>query len=245
MYWIPFRLHIHNYNFIVRLVFCSFTNHISESAKDLSAILQTDDENSVTNQLYSDLFGDWLHFRPKTPDDELDVYGNFGEDFPQFVENASLTVDIQRLTDSDVVHDKNIGTSVLLASSNTNSNTNGKYSPKSTFDHHTVDNTFTSNPFSYECVQGSSQKNETYPIGSTPSPEYDDESSADELNLSGDSLPGGLTLSLGDNEANDKAIDTLLEECNGKSNRILLFFSEFRSFHIETYIMFINSVRFG
>lgn len=168
----------------------------------------------VTNQLYSDLFGDWLHFRPKTPDDELDVYGNFGEDFPQFVENASLTVDIQRLTDSDVVHGKNNGTAVLLASSSNTSNTNGKCSPKSTFDN-TLDNTFTSNPFSYECVQGSAQKNDTYPIGSTPSPVYDDESSADELNLSGDSLPG-LALSLGDNEANDKAIDTLLEECNGK-----------------------------
>lgn len=170
--------------------------------------------------MYSDLFGDWLHFRPKTPDDDLDVYGNFGEDFPQFVENASLTVDIQRLTDSDVVaHDKTTGTAVLLASSNPMTNTNGgKCSPKSTFDS-TMDNTFTSNPFSYECVQSSSgssaHKNEAYPLGSSPSPEYDDESSADELNLSGDSLPG-LALSLGDNEANDKAIDTLLEECNGK-----------------------------
>lgn len=145
------------------------------------------------------------------------MYGNFGEDFPQFVENASLTVDIQRLTDSNVVHDKNYGTSVLMASTNPN-NTNGKYSPKSTFDS-AVDNIFTSNPFSYECVHGSLQKNETYPIGSSPSPEYDDESSADELNLSGDSLPG-LALSLGDNEANDKAIDTLLEECNGKLTSI-------------------------
>lgn len=144
----------------------------------------------------------------------MDVYGNFGEDFPQFVENASLTVDIQRLTDSDVVHDKNNGTAVLLASSNTINNTNGKCSLKSTFDS-TIDNTFTSNPFSYEYVESSAPKNESYPIGSTPSPVYDDESSADELNLSGDSLPG-LALSLGDNEANDKAIDTLLEECNGK-----------------------------
>lgn len=148
------------------------------------------------------------------------MFGNFGEEFPQFVENASLTVDIQRLTDSDVVHDKNYGTSVLFASSSNPNHTNGKYSPKSTLDH-TVDNTFTSNPFSYECVQGSSQKAETYPIGSSPSPEYDDESSTDELNLSGDSLPG-LTLSLGDNEANDKAIDTLLEECNGKCYDFLL-----------------------
>lgn len=204
-------------------------------------MLQTDDDSSVTNQLYSDLFGDWLHFRPKTPDDDLDVYGNFGEDFPQFVENASLTVDIQRLTDSDVIHDKNNGTAVLLASSNTIHNANGKCSPKSTFDS-AVDNTFTSNPFSYECVQSSSaQKNEAYPIGSTPSPAYDDESSADELNLSGDSLPG-LALSLGDNEANDKAIDTLLEECNGEHLQI---FSEISMHENSFSFSHVYSVRFG
>lgn len=228
--------------------FFSFTNHISESAKDLSAISQIDDDNSVTNQLYSDLFGDWLHFRPKTPDDDLDVYGNFGEDFPQFVENASLTVDIQRLTDCVDVHDKTYGTSLLLAPSNPN-HTNGKFvPPKSIFDS-TIDNTFTSNPFSYECVHGSSPKNETYPIGSSPSPDYDDESSADELNLSGDSLPG-LTLSLGDNEANDKAIDTLLEECNGKSNRIKkmknsLVNSKFTlNIHFFSFF-YLHSIRFG
>lgn len=200
--------------------FNSFTNHISESANDLSATLQTDDEKAVTNQLYSELFGDWLHFRPKTPDDELDVYGNFGEEFPQFAENASLSVDIQRITDSDGVIGQNTGTTLALSAPSTSDATSGKYSPKLIFDQ-TTDNTFRTNPFSYEYLQATTPKIETYPFDSTSSPRYDDESSADELNLSGDSLPG-LALSLGDNEANDKAIDTLLEECNGR--RFFLFY---------------------
>lgn len=175
----------------------------------MSSTLQTGDEKSVTNQLYSELFGDWLHFRPKTPED-FDVYSNFGEEFPQFAENASLTVDIQRITDSDGSNTQSIAT----AATPITSNASGKLSPKLIFDQ-TTDNTFTSNPFTFEFLQANSQKSETYPIDSTSSPRYEDESSVDELNLSGDSLPG-LALSLSDNEANDKAIDTLLEECNGK-----------------------------
>lgn len=191
----------------------SFSNHISESANDFSTTLQHDDEKTATNQLYKDLFGDWLHFRPKTPDDEFDVYGNFGEEFPQFTENASLTVDIQRITDSDNANSQQ--NSTILAPSTTMVNASGKSSPKLIFNQ-TTDNTFKTNPFSYEYLQTNSQNNDTYPFYSSSSPGFDDESSADELNLSGDSLPG-LTLSLGDNEANDKAIDTLLEECNGES----------------------------
>lgn len=193
----------------------SFANHISESA-----ILQTDDDKTVTNQLYSDLFGDWLHFRPKTPDEEFDVHGNFGEELPHFAENASLAVDIQRITDSDVAYDQSNSTALVVGTPNM-SNVNGKHTKKLTIDR-TTDNTFTSNLFSYEHLQINSQKTETYPFNSTLSPRYDDESSTDELNLSGDSLPG-LTLSLGDNEANDKAIDTLLEECNGELCLIFVY----------------------
>lgn len=176
--------------------------------------------------MYSELFGDWLHFRPKTPDDELDVYGNFGEDFPQFTETASLSVDIQRITDSNAATIRQTnGPASALPSTSRNSNAtattttnisypNEKYSPKLIIDH-TNDNTFRTNPFSYEYLQANTPKIASYPFDATSSNRYDDESSADELNLSGDSLPG-MTLSLGDNEANDKAIDTLLEECNGK-----------------------------
>lgn len=190
----------------------SFTNHISENSNDLSTTLHTDDEKAATNQLYKELFGDWLHFRPKTPDND-DLYGNFGEEFPQFAENASLTVDIQRLTESDNNTASQSTSNALMP--NIVSYTSEKSSPKVVFDQ-TTDNIFRSNPFSYEYLQANSQKNETYPFYSSSSPDYgENESSADELNLSGDSLPG-LALSLGDNEANDKAIDTLLEECNGE-----------------------------
>lgn len=199
----------------------SFTNHISENANDLSATLQTDDDKAATNQLYSELFGDWLHFRPKTPDDELDVYGNFGEEFPQFTETASLSVDIQRITDLTIASTSNAITAATTTHTNgltlnlpSTSDSNEKYTSKLIVDH-TTDNTFRTNPFSYEYLQANTPKLETYPFESNTSPRYDDESSADELNLSGDSLPG-MTLSLGDNEANEKVIDTLLEECNGE-----------------------------
>lgn len=169
------------------------------------------------------MFGDWLHFRPKTPDDELDVYGNFGEDFPQFSENASLSVDIQRITEANAASSSAHTNGTALTSSNhpSGSETGGKYAPKMIFDQN-ADNTFKTHPFSYEYLQTNTPKVETYPFDSTSSPRYDDESSADELNLSGDSLPG-LSLSLGDNEANDKAIDTLLEECNGKCLQMIVF----------------------
>lgn len=177
---------------------CSFTNHISENANGLS---QSDDEN----QLYSKYFGDWLHFRPKTPDDELNLFADFGDEFPQFAENASLSVDIQRITDSENAKNRSLSQP---------STSDGKCSPKLIFDQ-SNENTFRTNPFSYEYLQANAPKTDTFSFDSSSSPRYDDESSADELNLSGDSMPG-LSLSLGDNEANDKAIDTLLEECNGK-----------------------------
>lgn len=192
---------------------------------------------SVTNQLYSELFGDWLHYRPKTPDDDFDVYNNFGEDFPQFAENTSLTVDIQRLTDCDISNDDTIKASTststtitstpiqvpisstadeLPQSSATTTTTlativDEKYNPSKSHLSSIVlgqntHNTFTSNPFSYEYLASNTASSSNSPI------DDDDSSSVEELNLSGDSLPG-LTLSLGDNEANEKAIDTLLEEC--------------------------------
>lgn len=176
----------------------------------MSTTLHADDEKTATNQLYKELFGDWLHFRPKTPDDDFDAYGNFGEEFPQFAETASLSVDIQRITDSDNANNQSNSAAVTVVAPSTS----GKSSPKLIFDQ-TTDNTFRTNPFSYEYLQTNSHKNDIYPFYSNASPGYDDESSADELNLSGDSMPG-LSLSLGDNEANDKAIDTLLEECNGE-----------------------------
>lgn len=181
--------------------------------------------------MYSELFGDWLHFRPKTPDDELDVYGNFGEEFPQFAENASLSVDIQRITESNSAAGQSTSTTPALTLSEPSTSkvtSGGKYPPKLIFDR--TDNTFKTNPFTYEYLQKNTPKFETYTTSST---RYDEESSADELNLSGD----GLSLSLGDNEANDKAIDTLLEECNGKQkflNNVVLMLKR----RIPSFILF-------
>lgn len=214
----------------------SLRNHISDSANDLSAALQQNhdsftDDKYVTNQLYSELFGDWLHFRPKTPDEDIDLF-NFGEDFPQFAENASLAVDIQRLTENNLPNDQcnDVGASTSSAIGY------GKSPTKQLIDQ-TVDHTFTTNPFTYEYVATTTPKVETYSSDASSSPKSDDESSVDDIagmfatfsnyyyllllypctwqtNTFCLTLLGiSHDLSLGDNEANDKAIDTLLEEC--------------------------------
>lgn len=212
----------------------SLRNHISDSANDLSAALQQShdaftDDKYVTNQLYSELFGDWLHFRPKTPDEDIDMF-NFGEDFPQFAENASLAVDIQRLTENNLPNDQcnDVGASTSSAIGY------GKSPTKQIIDQ-TVDHTFTTNPFTYEYVTTTTPKVEPYSSDSSSSPKSDDESSVDDIagmfalllfywmhvcarqgkcNNFCSTLSGiSHDLSLGDNEANDKAIDTLLEEC--------------------------------
>lgn len=183
--------------------------------------------------MYSELFGDWLHFRPKTPDEDIDMF-NFGEDFPQFAENASLAVDIQRLTENNLPNDQcnDVGAS-------TSSAIGYEKLPTKQLIDQTVDHTFTTNSFTYEYVTTTTPKVEPYSSDSSSLPKSDDESSVDDI--AGMFLPSsncfiiyyyfhatsigktnnfcsiivGIShdLSLGDNEANDKAIDTLLEEC--------------------------------
>lgn len=57
----------------------------------------------IDSKLYAELFGDWLHFRPKTPEDDFasETLNDFGESMPQFAENTSLSVEIQRLCGAD------------------------------------------------------------------------------------------------------------------------------------------------
>lgn len=199
------------YNINNSLPGISSDNHISDNVSDLSAMLRPHDsfgddddvDKAISNQLYSELFSDWLHFRPKTPDDELDMC-NFGEDFPQFAENSSLAVDIQRLTADNY----------FTAHGNKLDESQSSTPMKSVIDQN-VDHTFTTTPFTYEYLVDSTKKDDLLrPSNSSDADSvhtFDEATSIDDLNLSGDSLPGAL--SLGDNEANDKVIDKLLEEC--------------------------------
>lgn len=135
------------------------------------------------NQLYTELFGDWLHFRPKTPDDDFDdrFINDFGEDMQQFAENTSLSVEIQRLCPSS----QNDSSSILAV-------------PDAT------DNLYQANPFSFD---------EIFDERATGATSMQDCSSSNEnLNLSGDSLPE-LSLSMGENEENEKNFVNFLEDC--------------------------------
>lgn len=101
---------------------------------------------------------------------------NFGEDFPQFAENASLAVDIQRLTEINLPNDQcnDVGASTSSAIGY------GKSPTKQLIDQ-TVDHTFTTNPFTYEYVTTTTPKVEPYSSDSTSSPKSDDESSIDDI----------------------------------------------------------------
>lgn len=149
------------------------------------------DESVVADhQLYAEMFGDWLHFRPKTPDDDQfdSEYGAFGDSaLPFFAENTSLSIELQRLTDLDT-----------------------KPPPLTT----TVDdpiltecpeNVFVANPFSLNDVTADERSAALLNDSLTSAMAADG-------NVSDPSLPEP-SLSLGENEENDKILDNLLEEC--------------------------------
>lgn len=137
----------------------------------------------LDSKLYAELFDDWLHFRPKTPDSNFDNQSlfDFGESTPQFAEDTSLSVEIQRLC----------GTDKLLTD-------------PTSFLPSINDSTYLSTTFAYEDVANDK------PPGTMDYLNYS--SSVENLNLSADSLPE-INLSLGENEENDKMLDNLLEEC--------------------------------
>lgn len=165
------------------------SSYVKDARSSFNQAHTTDDDNG-DSPLYSELFGDWLHFRPKTPDDDFDVYGQFGDDLPQYAENSSLAIEVQRL-----VEDQNVDSSELTAPAVVNSTL-----PES-FLNDQSGNVFHTKPFSLtdlpteESTSGSTQNS----IGSV-------------ANLSGDNLHE-LNLSLGEHEDNEKILDNLLEEC--------------------------------
>lgn len=98
----PFGDHLNNAGL------SSNNNYVSNNRRSLDmditdGISVFQHNNSVCedadSQLYAELFGDWLHFRPKTPEEDFDnqLINDFGENMPQFAENTSLSVEIQRL----------------------------------------------------------------------------------------------------------------------------------------------------
>lgn len=162
-----------------RFINMDITDGINEFSQNDLLNGSTEDSDS---QLYTELFGDWLHFRPKTPDEDFEnhLYRDFGENNPQFAETTSLSVEIQRLGGKERL----LTDAALLPGPS--------------------DNIYLANPFSFEDV--ADEKPSTVATG------QDSSSSVEILNLSGDSLPE-LSLSLGENEENDKMLENLLEEC--------------------------------
>lgn len=148
------------------------------------------------NQLYAEMFGDWSHFRPKTPDDELPFDSMPLDDLPLFAENSLLSVEIQRLADVErkapavrldapAAEDEITSTSSQAVSSTTN-------------------NRFLASPFSLENVLAMERASAPHTHNASALTDADPSKS--------DSLPE-LSLSLGENQSNDKVLDNLLEEC--------------------------------
>lgn len=148
------------------------------------------------NQLYAEMFGDWSHFRPKTPEDNVTFDGMPLDDLPLFAENSLLSVEIQRLSDIEaIVPNVSINNSIIedeITSTSTNMANN------------CIDNKFIATPFSLENVIAIEQANVMNTHNNSAITDIDQSNS--------DSLPE-LSLSLGENQNSDKVLDNLLEEC--------------------------------
>lgn len=164
-----------------------FTEGINGETIDQSIL----DESVVADhQLYAEMFGDWTHFRPKTPEDEQfdSEYGSFGDAaLPFFAENTSLSIELQRLTDLDTKPPPRLSATVDDPILN-----------------ECPDNVFAANPFSLNDVTAD-ERSATLLNDSLQS------ATGADGNVSGDTSLPEPSLSLGENE--EKILDNLLEEC--------------------------------
>lgn len=151
------------------------------------------DESVVADhQLYAEMFGDWLHFRPKTPeDDQFDSeYGAFGDTaLPFFAESTSLSIELQRLTDLDTKPPAQLTATV-----------------DDPIPNESHDYVFAANPFSLNDVTADEQSatllNDSL-ISTT----------GGDGNVGGDTSLPEPSIILGENEENDKILDNYLQDC--------------------------------
>lgn len=151
------------------------------------------DESVVADhQLYAELFGDWLHFRPKTPEDDRfdSEYGAFGDTaLPFFAESTSLSIELQRLNDLDTKSPAPLTATVDDPITN-----------------ECHGNVFAANPFSLNDVTAD-ERSATLLHDSLIS------TTGGDGNVGGDTSLPEPSISLGENEENDKILDNYLQEC--------------------------------
>lgn len=151
-------------------------------------------DEELYSEFISEIRRDWLHFRPKTPSTptEDDKCDDFGQPSVQYTERTTLQVEIQRLgaelPSSTLCEHVDSGNVLLLPDD---------------------DNVFLTIPFSLNDLMmdvDPHQQSSTTPHDTLSS------NSGNDLNISGDSLPE-LSLSLGENEDNEKLLENILQEC--------------------------------
>lgn len=159
-------------------------------------------DEELFGDFLSEIRRDWLHFRPKTPpprtEEDDDLY-DFGQPTVEYTNQTQLQVEIQCLGSqppssilTDDVHNTN---SLLLLNESDN-------------------NLFLTNPFTLDEIMDDTEDVARLEENSTTPASLNDISlsSGNDINSIGDSLPE-LSLSLGENEANDKMLENILEEC--------------------------------
>lgn len=162
-----------------------------EDSKSLPYDECTRKEDDMFSDFLSEIRRDWLHFRPKTPPPRIeDCEYDFGEPAIEYSDRTQLQVEIQCLGSQPP--------SAMLTE-------NDQYDPSSLLLLND-ENVFLTNPFSLDELM-----DDTDDQVATMLLEHN-LSSGNEINLSGDSLPE-LSLSLGENEANEKMLENILEEC--------------------------------
>lgn len=157
-------------------------------------------EDDMFSDFLNEIQRDWLHFRPKTPPprtEDCDDNNEFGEPAIEYSDRTQLQVEIQCLGSQppSAMLDENDPNSLLLLNDG--------------------DNVFLTNPFSLdELMDETDDQLAALDVNGSGSIHLNRSlsSSGNEINLSGDSLPE-LSLSLGENEANEKMLENILEEC--------------------------------
>ncbi|XP_036331591.1 uncharacterized protein LOC118743166 [Rhagoletis pomonella] len=168
----------------------------------------------VCNELLSEIRRDWLHFRPKTPTDDLsdssDCKLSPSEPLVEWTQQTPIAVEMLRLP-CDSVESKR----TLRTQKNTEQTLN------SLWDTHSDDALFVSSSFKYAELEPDVQLLQTYYApevtrGSSKSPDVGaagNSNSAIDFNLSGDSLTDINLLGDGD-ETDENMLVNILKECD-------------------------------
>nr|XP_014088244.1 uncharacterized protein LOC106616209 [Bactrocera oleae] len=191
------------------------TTHFDDNYDYIGSLSPTSSQRlDVCNELLSEIRRDWLHFRPKTPTDELSDSGDCKmtstEPLVEWTQQTPISVEMLRLSCDNIESGK-----VKRA------HKSDEQTLSNMWDTHSDDALFVSSSFKYAELEPDTQLLQTYYApevtrGSSKSPDVGaagSSNSAIDFNLSGDSLTDINLLGDGD-ETDENMLVNILKECD-------------------------------